>query len=667
MPSLLLQKPSQKSKLKDHLRALERRLELWELGEVMELLKESDTIQKNMKATNKTTSINEISGKFTREMRKGNIHNAMKLLTNNLKNGVLPLNKKTLEQLKQKYPQRRDADPEIMLPDKPEEIHPIKFDSIDAENVRKAALKTRGGIGASGLDADGWQRIFTSNQFGDSTDDLRKTFAEVIKKLCTVENQSTSLEAFLANRLIPLDKNPEIRPIGVGEVLRRLAGKVIVSHLKEDVIQSVGLLQVCAGQDAGCESLIHAMRTKYEDQSAKAVLLVDASNAFNSINRNVFLHNVEVICPSIPRYVKNCYSLNCRLFIIGGGEIQSMEGTTQGDPAAMVIYAIAIIPLILMLVEIRMQDNNHTKTTAYADDLTVAGPIDQIRIWWNTLCRLGPKFGYFPEGSKSWITVRENAKERAQTIFDNKKIKITTDGQRHLGAVTGTANFKQNYMKEKINQWIQELRILSKIAWYEPQSAYSCFITGFKHKPTYFIRTIPNIGKEVKQLDDVARTEFIPAITGGINCSDLERKLLSFPPKLGGLGIPIFSETAEREYKFSTMISKDLTSRIVNQHCQHQSNENINQIKNKVKLMKLQHHQEQLNELRLKFNDQQKRLNGLNQEQGASSWLTILPILDEGYDLTKQLFWDLIRIRYGWILTRLPLPTNCECGTKFDI
>ena len=54
--------------------------------------------------------------------------------------------------------------------------------------------------------------------------------------------------------------------------------------------------------------------------------------------------------------------------------------------------------------------------------------------------------------------------------------------------------------------------------------------------------------------------------------------------------------------------------------------------------MKLQHHQEQLNELRLKFSDQQKRLNELNQEQGASSWLTTLPILDEGYDLTKQFF-----------------------------
>ena len=98
---------------------------------------------------------------------------------------------------------------------------------------------------------------------------------------------------------------------------------------------------------------------------------------------------------------------------------------------------------------------------------------------------MGPKFGYFPEGSKSWIIVRENAKERAQTIFDNTKTKTTTDGQTHLGAVIGTANFKQNYMKEKINQWIQELRILNKIAWCEPQAAYSCFIAGFKHKPMY--------------------------------------------------------------------------------------------------------------------------------------------------------------------------------------
>ena len=106
---------------------------------------------------------------------------------------------------------------------------------------------------------------------------------------------------------------PRQRPIGVGEVLRRIAGKVIVSHLKEDVIQSVGSLQVCAGQDAGCESLIHAMRTIYEDQSAEAVLLVDASNAFNSTGMyfstmlRLYIHQLhgmlKIVIPLILNYL----------------------------------------------------------------------------------------------------------------------------------------------------------------------------------------------------------------------------------------------------------------------------------------------------------------------------------------------------------------------------
>ena len=72
-------------------------------------------------------------------------------------------------------------------------------------------------------------------------------------------------------------------------------------------------------------------------------------------------------------------------------------------------------------------------------------------------------------------------------------------------------------MKEKIERLITELRMLCKIAWYEPQAAYSCFITGFdKHIPTYFMRTIPKISNQIKQLGKVVRTEFVPAISVGI-------------------------------------------------------------------------------------------------------------------------------------------------------
>ena len=47
----------------------------------------------------------------------------------------------------------------------------------------------------------------------------------------------------------------------------------------------------------------------------------------------------------------------------------------------MLMYAIVIIPLILMLVAEANQVNNTTKTAAYADDLTAAGAIMHLRNW----------------------------------------------------------------------------------------------------------------------------------------------------------------------------------------------------------------------------------------------------------------------------------------------
>ena len=56
-----------------------------------------------------------------------------------------------------------------------------------------------------------------------------------------------TLEAFIANRLIPLKKNSEIRPTGVGEVIPQIAGKVIMDVVKKDVQQAAGSLQLYAG------------------------------------------------------------------------------------------------------------------------------------------------------------------------------------------------------------------------------------------------------------------------------------------------------------------------------------------------------------------------------------------------------------------------------------
>ena len=313
MPNLLLQKPSKNSKAKDHLTTLERTMQRWLKGDLMQLSHEGETIQKNLTQQLTKGDIGNFPKKFAALMRKGNANVAINLLTETMRNRILPLNNKTLNLLRLKHPDPKDAHVSVMLVDVAERIHPVKFEVIDAEMIRKTVMKTRGGSGPSGLNGDGWKRILLSKNFGESSSDLCQTLAKVTKKLCT-EELPTSLEGFLACRLIPLNKNPGLRPIGVGEVLKRIIEKVVVSVSND--ISSVGSLQVCAGHEAGCEAVIHASHTIFEDEKTKAVLLVNATNIFNSVNRQVCLHNICIICVLIATYVRNCYTIPSRLFII---------------------------------------------------------------------------------------------------------------------------------------------------------------------------------------------------------------------------------------------------------------------------------------------------------------------------------------------------------------
>ena len=171
--------------------------------------------------------------------------------------------------------------------------------------------------------------------------------------LCTrplQETETTSVDAYIANRLIPLLKAPSgIRPIGIGEVLRRIIGKAVISEIRPDILESAGNLQLCAGQKAGCEAAAHAMGDIFNEENTDAVLFIDASNAFNALNRKAMLHNVEYLCPPMATYLRNCYQKPSRLFIAGGKELVSAEGTTQGDPTAMPAYGIGILPFLALI------------------------------------------------------------------------------------------------------------------------------------------------------------------------------------------------------------------------------------------------------------------------------------------------------------------------------
>lgn len=122
-----------------------------------------------------------------------------------------------------------------------------------------------------------------------------ESLIEIAKKLST-EDKSLSLGVFSASRRVPFEKYPGSRPIGAGEVFRRVFfGKYTVSIVRNVIISFVGSMQVLAGHKTGCQAAIHAMHTILD----YAVLLIDASNVLNSIYREVHLNYIFLICPAI--------------------------------------------------------------------------------------------------------------------------------------------------------------------------------------------------------------------------------------------------------------------------------------------------------------------------------------------------------------------------------
>ena len=76
-----------------------------------------------------------------------------------------------------------------------------------------------------------------------------------------------------------------------------------------------------------------------------------------------------------------------------------------------------------------------------------------------------PKYGYFPKASKSILKVKgmENL-PKAKSVFKDSGIQITTEGDRHLGAVLGSEKFKHEFVKREINSWVKDVEELAVVA-----------------------------------------------------------------------------------------------------------------------------------------------------------------------------------------------------------
>ena len=91
--------------------------------------------------------------------------------------------------------------------------------------------------------------------------------------------------------------------------------------------------------------------------------------------------------------------------------------------------------------------------------------------WYKYLEEEGKKFGYLVNGSKCWLIVKsQELAEEAGRIF-REEVNITTEGKRHLGAVIGSKDYKDQYCRDKVQGWRRDITSLAEIAKSQPHAA----------------------------------------------------------------------------------------------------------------------------------------------------------------------------------------------------
>ena len=135
LPILLLQKPSRTSKTKQHIALLERRLGLWSNGDLDELVRDGRAIQQRLPKNVLTKANSSLARSFSNLMFMGKCKATLDLLSRGEKGGILhlndhvnpddPLSPTVRESLVQKHPVGQPAYSSCIVPDEPQDSHPV--------------------------------------------------------------------------------------------------------------------------------------------------------------------------------------------------------------------------------------------------------------------------------------------------------------------------------------------------------------------------------------------------------------------------------------------------------------------------------------------------------------------------------------------------------------
>ena len=239
-----------------------------------------------------------------------------------------------------------------------------------------------------------------------------------------------------------------IRPIEIGDIMRREITKTLAKVIKDDVKIATGAIQ-CAGLPGACESAIKATELAY--QGRKSILILDAKSTFNCLSRSETLFSTCRSLPHTYQLFRNFYNSRSNTFY-NGKSIKIQEGTIPGCGLCNIFYGVGIKTVA------ETMRGYEIAQIWVCDELSAGGRPGNLKEWFQKLKDRITEYGQITNpGCCHMVSKGPNVPRIFKEEIQRGKLRVS-EGPRYPGARIGTDAFKRRFFKENVTEHIKKLK-----------------------------------------------------------------------------------------------------------------------------------------------------------------------------------------------------------------